>query len=193
MNKEQAARLVDKWAKDWRTYLDGQLHRGPRHALIEAIVAATSQSDDDASEDLEGKPMTDAGIKAVMRDVNEADEAQRRAARAITGIGDIDELVKPLAHAPGVVSDTAEADAPPVTTLPGEPDKLAAADALKLLRDAAREDKRPLLLTPSQIARFNGFGMLEGVDYVVAEPSPLLTETKPVEVPRNRHERRRRR
>ena len=173
MNKEQATRLVDKWAKDWRTYLDGQLHRGPRHALIEAIVAATSSSDDDASEDLEGKPMTDAGIKAVMREVNEADQAQRAAARAFD--------YGPDTVAAAEWRRTAEPD--PIAEPPSEPDRLAAADALKLLRDAAREDRRPLMLTPSQVARFNGFGMLHGVDYVVAEPS-TLDDTKPVEVPR---------
>lgn len=181
MDREQATRLVDKWATDWRTYLDGKMHRLPRHALIEAIVAATASSDDDASEDLEGKPLTDAGIKSVMREVHEDDQAKRREARAVK--------VWPETVAAAEWRRTAD----PIVEQLSEPDRLTAADALKLLRDAAHEDKRPLILTPAQAARFNGFGMLAGVDYVVEEPAALMEHTEPVEPPRNRHERRRRR
>lgn len=181
MNKEQATCLVDKWAKDWRTYLDGQLHRGPRHALIDAIVAATSLSDDDAGEDLEGKPMTDAGIKAVMREVNEADQAQRAAARAFD--------YGPDTVAAAEFRRTAEPD--PIAEPPSDPDQRAAADALALLQSVALEDRQPLVLTPTQVERFNRFGWLATVRYVIDEPRPVETvavepKRKPGRPPRQR-------
>ena len=61
---------------------------------------------------------------------------------------------------------------------------LAAADALALLQDVAREDRRPLILTPFQVDRFNRFGLLATVKYVVDEPMPV--ETVPVEQKRKR-------
>ena len=190
MNKQQAERLVDRWAMDWRTYLDGKLHRLPRQALIDAIVNATAVSDDDASEDLEGKdvrpPMTEAELrKAVVRQVHREEVAKREKATAKAD------------EAPHEADDDVAADEDQVqaaaAVLPDKPDDLAdgaaaaalaAADALTLLQDVAREDRRPLILTPFQVDRFNRFGLLATVKYVVDEPMPV--ETVPVEQKRKR-------
>lgn len=187
MNKEQAEHLVDKWAFDWRTYLDGKLHRLARHALIDAIVTATSVSEDDASEDLEGKaakPMTEAELRmAVVRQVHQDDLAKREKATAAAKAeqlerqadaevaADVDQVQDAAAVLPDKPDDLADGAATAAA--------LAAADALALLQYVALEDRRPLMLTPSQAERFNRFGLLAGVKYVVDEPMPL--ETVPVE------------
>lgn len=178
MNRQQATRLVDRWSADWILYLDGKLHRLPRHALIEAIVAAsvTEADADDASEDLEGRPMTDDGVKAVMREVHQEDEAKRKRgadARQAEAAAEAQRRADEVQEGPDQAEDAAPAAAP------GAADQAAAADALALLQDVAREDRRPLMLTPSQAERFNRFGLLAGVDYVVDEPMPV--ETMPVE------------
>lgn len=204
MNKEQAERLVDKWAHDWRTYLDGKLHRLARAALVYDIVAATSVSADDASEDLEGKtakPMTEAELRmSFVRQVQAEDEAKRAKAAAAAKAEQLERQADADVAADGAADVDQVQDAAAV--LPDKPDDLAdgaasaaalaAADALALLQDVAREERRPFMLTPSQVERFNRFGLLAGLKYQVTEPMPVETggavdpKRKPGRPPRQR-------
>lgn len=168
MNAEQAGQLVDRWAKDWRKYLDGQLHKLPRQALVDAIVAATATADgDDVSEDLEGRPFRDDDVKAVARRVF-ADAATRRQANT-------------------TASDAAGVSTPGATiAAASDPDAIDLArlrDALTIMQ--ADAEKRPLTLTPGQVERFGRRGLLAGVSYVV-DGGDMPTDGAMEEQPRRR-------
>lgn len=65
----------------------------------------------------------------------------------------------------------ATAPAPRVVPRPAKPDdEDAAADALAVLQEVAREGGFALQLTAKQVERFTLFGLLEGVNYVTTEP-----------------------
>lgn len=186
MNSEQAAHLVDKWAKEWRQYLDGMLHKYPRQALIDLLVAVSV--DNDASEDFEGRTAA-FDVKAISAKVRADEIAKREAAAA--GIITIDrvmteDIIRTLErHDTG--DRVAVAGVAAVTADPGRPlshDEVeaqmaagkgkATSDALQVLMEV--HAGRVLQLTPRQVERFTAAGLLAGVAYEVVQPMPLATE-----------------
>lgn len=171
MDSQQAAHLVDKWAKEWRQYLDGMLHKYPRQALIDLLVAVSV--DNDASEDFEGHTAA-FDVKAISAKVRADEIAKREAAGLVPG-------------AVRVMSNDEVAALAAVTADPGRPlsqDEVEAQMAAvkgKATRDALQvlievHAGRVLQLTPRQVERFTAAGLLAGVAYEVVQPMPLATE-----------------
>lgn len=182
MNSEQAAHLVDKWAREWRQYLDGMLHKYPRQALIDLLVAVSVDSD--ASEDVEGRTAA-FDVKAISAKVR-ADDIAKRATSAVPGpvrFMSAAEAAALQSFEPLTVKhlDAMKTDAKRLMSddsdLPSVPsvDVGAARDAFTLLQEA--HAGRVLHLTERQVERFTAAGLLTGVAYEVSEPLQTLSDT----------------
>lgn len=183
MNSEQAAHLVDKWAKEWRQYLDGMLHKYPRQALIDLLVAVSG--DGDASEDFEGlAPVID--VKSISAKVRAGEIKAREVAGQVGAAVEMAAVqsFEPLTveHLNAIKGDAKRliSDDPSAPGVPGV-DVDAARDAFTLLQEA--HAGRVLQLTERQVERFTAAGLLAGVAYEVVQPMPLASEPEPTPPP----------